>query len=823
MAEQIVFSINLQTGQPIKTLGELKKNTKDLRKELDQTKIGTQRFNELRSAITRNRTAIRNFNRQINQSQPIARRFAQGIIASFKQIGVAALAAFSVRAVINFARESLKAFDVQQKAEKALLVALKDRQDIQKNLIKQAQELQKVTLFGDEETIAAQTQLATLGLTEDQIVQLIPLVQDLATVQGKGLEKATKTLTNTLATGATTLERYGVELESTNTLSENFDKTVQGLTESISGQAQQAAQAGLGSFVQLNNTIGDIQESVGGLLAQALTPFVGAMKNVADSVSDFLAQPVDIELQKQRSEFNLLTNRLKDTNITQDERNRLIEKAQRIAPEFLAGLDTESVTLQQIETSSKEVNKQFEQRIQLTIKQAQVDAKLEEINDRVRIASEQRSKAAAELAESQDQSNETTDVTTAKTFDFLASIVGVVDVFDVFTKSSAVARNELANQLENGVIPATEEYEKLKDELAELTVNQDTNTQSTANNTQSQEDNEKAIKARIKALSDLAKEQINAVKESIAAQREEESVEDEFFDERKKKRDQEISDQMARFETSKILAEDDLTAQADILEQQKQLELANFKGTRDEKALLEADFNARIKKLRAEAAQEDIQLSQETAQAENELLLARVQAAGQVAGAIASITEEGTAASKAAFALQKGLAVAEVIINTIRANAAAALPPPFGVGPAALPFVIAANNVRAAASIATITAQAIKKFKDGGLVEGASHAQGGVKFAVGGQVNELEGGEAVINKRSTAMFKPILSAINQAGGGKKFQDGGVSGVPSLSAPNTDLADLLGAVRRIDIAPTVSVEEINRVNTRVTEINNRGEL
>ena len=65
------------------------------------------------------------------------------------------------------------------------------------------------------------------------------------------------------------------------------------------------------------------------------------------------------------------------------------------------------------------------------------------------------------------------------------------------------------------------------------------------------------------------------------------------------------------------------------------------------------------------------------------------------------------------------------------------------------------------------------KFADGGMVFGPSHANGGVKFAVGGRVAELEGGEAVINKRSTAMFKSQLSAINQAGGGVKFADGGI--------------------------------------------------
>jgi len=65
-------------------------------------------------------------------------------------------------------------------------------------------------------------------------------------------------------------------------------------------------------------------------------------------------------------------------------------------------------------------------------------------------------------------------------------------------------------------------------------------------------------------------------------------------------------------------------------------------------------------------------------------------------------------------------------------------------------------------------------FADGGMVVGNSHKNGGVKFAVGGRVVELEGGEAVINKKSTAMFRNTLSGINQAGGGKKFAQGGIT-------------------------------------------------
>ena len=73
------------------------------------------------------------------------------------------------------------------------------------------------------------------------------------------------------------------------------------------------------------------------------------------------------------------------------------------------------------------------------------------------------------------------------------------------------------------------------------------------------------------------------------------------------------------------------------------------------------------------------------------------------------------------------------------------------------------------------------KFAKGGMVRGKSHAAGGEKFAVGGRVVELEGGEAVINKRSTAMYKDQLSAMNQAGGGNKFADGGLLNMPSFAA------------------------------------------
>ena len=166
----------------------------------------------------------------------------------------------------------------------------------------------------------------------------------------------------------------------------------------------------------------------------------------------------------------------------------------------------------------------------------------------------------------------------------------------------------------------------------------------------------------------------------------------------------------------------------------------------------------------------------------------------------AGFAEEGSALAKAIFLLQQGIAVKDVIVDNMRTNAqilmegAALAIPSLGASIATAKALVTANNITAGVSIAAILAQTlqglgagkkarggmIEEYANGGMVHGRSHAQGGEKFAVGGRVVELEGGEAVINKRSTAMFRNQLSAMNVAGGGVKFADGGLLNQPAFS-------------------------------------------
>ena len=110
------------------------------------------------------------------------------------------------------------------------------------------------------------------------------------------------------------------------------------------------------------------------------------------------------------------------------------------------------------------------------------------------------------------------------------------------------------------------------------------------------------------------------------------------------------------------------------------------------------------------------------------------------------------------------------------------MPSPFGVIAKVAETGIAVANV--AQALQKVNSTSTPKAQRGMITKGASHAQGGIPAIVGGNTAiELEGGEAIINKKSTEKFGNVLSQINQAGGGIKFATGGVVGSPIASLSN----------------------------------------
>lgn len=185
-----------------------------------------------------------------------------------------------------FAAASVKAFDTQAKAEAKLRTALKGNEKAFKSLTKQASELQKISLFGDEETIQAQSMLASMGLEEDAIKRLTPLIQDMATAKGMNLTAAADLVAKSVGSSTNALSRYGIQIEGAVGSTERLDSAANALSKQFKGQAKAAAEAGAGGITQLKNSIGDLMEEIGALLMPVINSIAEKVKGMVKKFGD---------------------------------------------------------------------------------------------------------------------------------------------------------------------------------------------------------------------------------------------------------------------------------------------------------------------------------------------------------------------------------------------------------------------------------------------------------------------------------------------------------------------------------------------------------
>lgn len=120
---------------------------------------------------------------------------------------------------------------------------------------------------------------------------------------------------------------------------------------------------------------------------------------------------------------------------------------------------------------------------------------------------------------------------------------------------------------------------------------------------------------------------------------------------------------------------------------------------------------------------------------------------------------------------------------------------PFGVAMAALVGALGATE------IATIASQ---KFADGGLLNGKSHSQGGMKIE--GTNMEVEGNEFVVNKKSTQANLPLISYINQKRGAVSLSE--IEEVLNSKNPSNTL-NIKSKYKNGGVLPSVNVKQLQK--------------
>ena len=188
--------------------------------------------------------------------------------------------------IVAFGAASVKAFDDQVKAETKLRTALGGNAEAYSRLVNQAKELQKVTLFGDEATIEAQSFLAQLGLNEEAIFRLTPLIQDFASAQGIKLTDAAKLVAKSVGSSTNALSRYGIAISGAVGSQDRLESAVNALSTAFGGQSEAIAKEGLGPLTQLKNQLGDVAEEFGKIVLENIEPFKNSLQGLADRLSN---------------------------------------------------------------------------------------------------------------------------------------------------------------------------------------------------------------------------------------------------------------------------------------------------------------------------------------------------------------------------------------------------------------------------------------------------------------------------------------------------------------------------------------------------------
>jgi hypothetical protein len=201
---------------------------------------------------------------------------------------------------------SVKAFDQQQKAIAQVEAGLKSTGATvgftSKELQKMASDLQKTTLFGDEEILKGATaQLLTFtNITGQEFAKAQESALDLATRLDGDLKSASimlgKALNDPVA-NLSAMSRAGIQfsedqksviksLWETGNQAEAQSMILAELEKQYGGSAEAAAKAGMGPLKQLQNSIGDLSEAFGKIIAEYLMPFIQKLTGLANKFMD---------------------------------------------------------------------------------------------------------------------------------------------------------------------------------------------------------------------------------------------------------------------------------------------------------------------------------------------------------------------------------------------------------------------------------------------------------------------------------------------------------------------------------------------------------
>ncbi len=204
---------------------------------------------------------------------------------SIKGIAGALGIALSLGALKEFISTSINAFAEQELALQRLKASLEDITGEGGNafatLKTGAEELQKTSIFSDDQIEQVENMLVQLGLTSQQTQQLATRIVDTASRTGRGLEEIANTFILAIEGQTKGLRTLGASFKATGDQVENFNSLLES-TSKFSGGAAQALETQAGQAANLKNQINELEEAVGKAAAPLKLFFLESARNILE-------------------------------------------------------------------------------------------------------------------------------------------------------------------------------------------------------------------------------------------------------------------------------------------------------------------------------------------------------------------------------------------------------------------------------------------------------------------------------------------------------------------------------------------------------------
>ncbi len=208
---------------------------------------------------------------------------------TFGKFGQLAQAGFAIAgiAAVKFAADAIKSADDH---EQALLLLQQAVGGTTAAYEAQANALQDLTGFQDEEILRADTTLARFKLTQEEISRTIPLILDWARATGESASTASAALGRALLGNTRGLKSLGIQFTATGNHAADLDTILKQLESRVGGTAEAFGQSFAGKLAILSAKLDDLKETIGAALIPIMEKLAAVGSKVLEIVGPVLAQ-----------------------------------------------------------------------------------------------------------------------------------------------------------------------------------------------------------------------------------------------------------------------------------------------------------------------------------------------------------------------------------------------------------------------------------------------------------------------------------------------------------------------------------------------------